>query len=325
MTRPRRFRRLLAVSVALALLGSLGYLYSTGILIKDSVLTVEEVESHYQTVRPEIVARYRSGGHPVALEYSNWPAAATTVAAPGVHSSRYLATFVNRVGYDQYIEYASDDFEMPLGTVIAKESFKLKAQARKLFVGPLLIMEKVGLSVAPESNGWVYQGVKGNGRTMNVSQKYCHGCHGAFADQDSLGYPVKSMRIGYASEGTPEPSVQLGAGDPARGKEFFTKCASCHQIGADAQNGFGPTLNNVVDHLAGASSGYAYSASLEGAKNKGLVWDEEHLFEWLAGPSELLKKHLGKSDARSKMRAAFDDVQGRQDVIAYLRSLSAGS
>lgn len=105
---------------------------------------------------------------------------------------------------------------------------------------------------------------------------------------------------------------------PVDGEKAFSNCAGCHQVGKDATNAFGPVLTGVIGRK-GKYPGYNYSPGLAAAKDKGLVWTEELLSEWLAGPSQFLKKFLNDPNATSNMPVSFDDVQMRKNVIAYLQ------
>lgn len=157
----------------------------------------DEIAALYACVVDDLEAGYGANDHEIGAVYRTWGAAATGPALPGVHGERFLNTFVNEVGYDQYIEYAfGDDFAMPVGTVIAKESYKLRNDGTPR-LGPLLIMTKVEAGTEAEEFGnWVYSGVQPNGKTMGVKQSFCHDCHSAYADQDSLGYPLDHVRLG---------------------------------------------------------------------------------------------------------------------------------
>lgn len=115
--------------------------------------------------------------------------------------------------------------------------------------------------------------------------------------------------------------LALESGDIEQGKAAFGNCAGCHQIGEGAGNGFGPSLTGVVGR-DGKFPGYSYSPSLEKAKDKGLVWTPDLVFEWLAGPSDFLKKYLKDDKAESKMPVNFPDEKLRKDVVAYLSSMS---
>lgn len=157
-------------------------------------LSLDELGSYYECVKADLAKGYQGGDNAVAKAYPNWKAGATGPAKPGFHSNRYLMTYVNDIGHSTYVAYASSDVDMPIGSVIAKESFKIKSGG-KLKAGPLFIMEKVGVDKAPEAQGWVYSAVKASGKPMSVKQSFCHSCHQAYAEQDALGYPVPDVRI----------------------------------------------------------------------------------------------------------------------------------
>jgi hypothetical protein len=156
-----------------------------------------EVAALYVCVADNLAAGYAAHDDAVGSVYRTWGNAATGPAVPGIHGERFLNTFVNEIGYDTYIQYAyGDDFVMPAGTVIAKESYKLRGDGTPR-LGPLFIMTKVEAGTdAEEFGNWVYSGVQPNGKTMGVKQSFCHDCHAAYADQDSLGYPVEDVRLG---------------------------------------------------------------------------------------------------------------------------------
>ncbi len=114
-------------------------------------------------------------------------------------------------------------------------------------------------------------------------------------------------------------------GDLERGKKAFQRCAACHQVGANAKNAFGPPLTGIVGRLTGSASEYSYSKGLSAANEKGIVWTQDLLFEWLENPSEFLKNKLGDQSLSSRMPVMFDDAELRRDVIAYLASISPTS
>ena len=290
----------------------------------DADISAQSVNELYETSRAGLMAGYQQGDNAIAAQYQSWKATATAPAAPGVHSGRYMMTYVNDIGHADYIEYSSNNPSMPIGTLIAKESFTVKGEG-EFRPGPLFTMERVSLEDAPETDGWIYGRVNTNGRRMRTSQKFCHSCHDAFATQDSLGYPAKQVRLDYVAPVAGAPVASVGIGDIARGQQVFETCASCHQVGPDAQNAFGPVLSGIVGREAGSYSGYSYSAGLKAARAKGLVWDEQRLFEWLEDPSQFLKTYLEDDSASSNMPINFDDEQTRNDVIAYLASVSGGN
>ncbi len=108
-------------------------------------------------------------------------------------------------------------------------------------------------------------------------------------------------------------------GDPARGEEIFEEqCSVCHQIGVDAENLVGPVLTNVIGRTAGTYEEFEYGDSTIEAGEKGLVWDEEKIFSYLADPSRFLSDFLDDEDAESNMGFQLEEEQDRLDLIAYV-------
>lgn len=157
-------------------------------------LSGDEIVALYDCIKASLLEGYQSGDNEVAKEYRDWQAAAVRPAAPGPHGERLLMTFVNEVGYAEYVKFAEEGVNMPVGTVIAKESFKLsKGKVRR---GPLFIMTKAEAGSVPDTMDWVYSGVQPNGKAMKFKQSFCHDCHIGFEDQDAMGYPDPDVRVG---------------------------------------------------------------------------------------------------------------------------------
>lgn len=158
-------------------------------------LTPDEVAAVYTCVSDALAAGYAEGDNEVAAVYRDWTVTATRPGLAGAHSERFLMTFVNDIGVEQYMRYEiSEDFSMPAGSILAKESFKF-SDSGEMRRGPLFIMEKVAAGTADEYDNWVYSAVQPNGGAMGISQAFCHDCHVAFSDQDSMGYPLEEVRI----------------------------------------------------------------------------------------------------------------------------------
>lgn len=99
------------------------------------------------------------------------------------------------------------------------------------------------------------------------------------------------------------------AGDAARGKDLYdTVCAMCH---SPDKNGVGPAHRGVFGRLAGRAAGYDYSSALAGSK---IVWGEATLDRWLQDPEKLVPGQ--------KMGISVSEAAERQDLIAYLKTLS---
>ena len=105
----------------------------------------------------------------------------------------------------------------------------------------------------------------------------------------------------------------LSAGDPAAGqRDFATRCATCHATTA-GENKIGPSLAGVVGRPSGIVAGFSYSAALKSAH---LTWDDATLDKWLQNPSSLVHG--------TTMFVTLPSANDRQDVIAYLNTLSTG-
>ena len=164
-------------------------------------LTFEEAQAVYDCIAADLHAGYMKGdkrwvpGGYVA-DYRNWTSANTLPANPGFHGGRFLLTWVNTVGAEEYLKYAEEDVNIPAGTVIAKESFAV-TEAGKVQKGPLFIMEKVAAGVSPETDDWYYMMVAPNGVPQAVPViTACSECHqGNFGFQGGLGYPDEEVRI----------------------------------------------------------------------------------------------------------------------------------
>ena len=101
----------------------------------------------------------------------------------------------------------------------------------------------------------------------------------------------------------------LAAGDPEKGRALFSRCASCHQVGPSARNGFGPQLNGVLGRRAGSVEDYAYSPAMKKAT---LVWSEKTLKSFLKSPGDTVPGN------RMRFWGMGSDSQ-IADLLAYLR------
>jgi cytochrome c len=106
-------------------------------------------------------------------------------------------------------------------------------------------------------------------------------------------------------------SPALAAGDPAKGKAVFARCAICHTVDKDGGNGVGPNLFGVAGRKAASVDGFNYSGPL---KASGITWTDDNLAKWIAGPAKMVPGN--------KMAFAGVSSKGQiDDVIAYLHTL----
>lgn len=165
-------------------------------------MTFEDAQDVWECLKDDLYAGYNRGPKrwiPAAFvkDYRDWRMASTLPADPGVHSGRYLLTYVNDAGYDAYTDFKDDGTAaIPAGAVIAKESFSI-SDAGEVTKGPLFFMQKVEAGASPKTDDWHYMMVNPNGAPAAVNvYTACNECHMAFAHQGGLGYPVPEVRVG---------------------------------------------------------------------------------------------------------------------------------
>jgi cytochrome c len=101
------------------------------------------------------------------------------------------------------------------------------------------------------------------------------------------------------------------AGDAAKGKVVFQRCAICHVVTKGGGNGLGPNLFGVVGRKAGSVAGFSYSAAM---KNSGIVWTAGKLTSYVAHPAQLVP-------GNRMAFAGIIDPRQQADVVAYLATL----
>ncbi|UWQ17596.1 cytochrome P460 family protein [Jannaschia sp. M317] len=149
------------------------------------------VAALYDCMSERMIQGYTKEGDEIAAAYRSWTPTATRMAVAGPHGERFLNTFVNDIAAEQYLKFEDGDFEMPVGSILAKESVAVRKGTGR--VGPLFFMTKV--DDAPDYDNWFYSGVQPNGKPLKISQAFCHDCHVAFESQDSMGYPLEEVRL----------------------------------------------------------------------------------------------------------------------------------
>jgi cytochrome c len=90
-------------------------------------------------------------------------------------------------------------------------------------------------------------------------------------------------------------------------------CGTCHSFNAGGTAMVGPNLYGIVGARVASAAGFSFSAAL---KKVGGSWTYEQLNHWLLDPQTFAP---GTLMSYPGMRS----IQGRADVIAYLRTLAA--
>jgi NADPH-dependent curcumin reductase len=116
-------------------------------------------------------------------------------------------------------------------------------------------------------------------------------------------------------------------GDPVQGEVDFENCMECHSVvtpeGDMLKEGAekGPNLWGVVGRKVASYPGFTYGLSLQIVGQKGLVWDEGMLLDYVSNPREWLQEQTGQESAHPNMKFKLPD--GAADVVAYLATLTA--
>ena len=152
-----------------------------------------QVVALYDCIKDLMAERYAKEGDEIGGAYRSWAVTSTRPAVAGPHGERFLQTFANDIAAEQYLKFEEETGPMPVGSVLAKESFKLSKGKAK--VGPLFIMTKLAEGEAPDAGDWRYDALQPNGKVMKIKQSFCANCHLGWDYRDSLAYPLEEVRL----------------------------------------------------------------------------------------------------------------------------------
>ena len=105
-------------------------------------------------------------------------------------------------------------------------------------------------------------------------------------------------------------TAQNAAGDAARGRTVFARCAACHAV-TPGTNRLGPSLAGIMGRKAGSAAGFNYSPAMKGSK---VVWNARSLDGFLTRPAAVVP-------GTKMVFAGLPNPADRANLIAYLNTV----
>ncbi len=128
-------------------------------------------------------------------------------------------------------------------------------------------------------------------------------------DKSKSEFNTKPVETGQKA---PAVAATIPESDNKLGRRVFLLCAACHNVVKGEPHKVGPNLNGFFGQKAGMKADFVYSEEL---KNKGIVWSEETIREWLENPASYVPG--------TKMAFVGVKKKEQQDaLIAYLKEVT---
>ena len=108
--------------------------------------------------------------------------------------------------------------------------------------------------------------------------------------------------------------------DAQAGKTASVVCRTCHVFDVAKKPFMGPNLHDIYGEPAGSRKDFRYSDAMAAANGKGLVWNDQTLFDYVGDPKVFLTKVNGE-ELKHLMTFRLADEQKRKDIIAFLKAI----
>lgn len=162
-------------------------------------LTPERANEIYEIVVKALEFGYARADSPAAKSYRSWKRYSTAPYLSSTHGNHYVMNYANETA-SAYGDY-EDAGELPVGSIIAKDSFSV-AQSGEILLGGLFIMEKMPAGFSELSDDWRYTQILPDGTFLgetngrgDAAVEYCIACHRAVDHQDSLYFIPEEYRV----------------------------------------------------------------------------------------------------------------------------------
>jgi len=138
---------------------------------------------------------------------------------------------------------------------------------------------------------------------------------------ETPGYAIEAAEVDAGGDAGPVeqgPSIAelLQTADAAAGETAFRKCVACHTAEEGGANKVGPNLFDIVNRPVASHAGFSYSAAMrEFAQGGSVVWDFDHLSEFLKAPRSYVPN-------TAMAFAGIRNLQEEANLLAYMRTLS---
>jgi len=99
-------------------------------------------------------------------------------------------------------------------------------------------------------------------------------------------------------------------------------CQQCHALSGTASKSTGPNIVHVYGAKATQSADFAYSPAMKMAAEKGLVWTEANIDEYLADQKAFLTKINGETLPNKMILVTLKDPEKRKPILAALKSMN---
>jgi len=169
-------------------------------LVDPAKLAPQRASEIYAIIRQALQGGYSRSGNAIARGYQGWRRMNTAPYLSATHGNHYLNNYVNDIGAAAYGRFENAG-KLPVGTVIAKDSFSM-TRGGEILLGGLFVMEKMSGGFNYVTDDWKYSLFQPDGTLFGETDgtgskrvEYCIACHLARKQHDHLWFLPKSYRV----------------------------------------------------------------------------------------------------------------------------------